>query len=242
MAYTQEALQQYPKALYHLTEHYLETQDPRTWEKITQLSLGHRLEGYTQTEWEQLSIILLRYLHLIWGAVLLLWCYFLFVCCLKRRPRAGSYVGLMLSGLLLLALLEKRLWMPRWAITLKESSIHEGPSAASPIKVQKLPAGTLLRIDETKLIWTSVRQSSDPSYIRTHSLGLPLGVGAQSSRAMHALQSEETSHKQSHEQKTDEYLKKPSILSKYHILCIRKLRRFVEVCRRYMTVYQKIII
>ena len=172
MAYIEEARQEYPKALYHLMEHYLETQDARTWDKITELSRGHQINGYVLSEWERLSIILLRYIHLIWGVVFLVWCYFLFVLW-RKKPQTSTYVGWLLLGLILLALLERQSWMPKWAVILEQSTLHKGPSAAAP-QTGTLPAGTLLKVRKNELIWTSVLWQSEDRYIRTQHLGLLL--------------------------------------------------------------------
>ena len=171
MAYIQEGLQQYHKVLYHLMDYYLQTQDERAWRKITQLSRGHQISGYELEEWERLCMTLLKHKDWIIGLNLLIWISWIGGCFFRRKQRLSWAVGLIMLSASLVGLMEREWWMPRRAVVLANAELREGPSGASAVEVPRLLPGTLLRIEDSNLLWTKVRWEGEKSYIRTHHLG-----------------------------------------------------------------------
>ena len=173
MAYIQEGLQQYPKALYHLTSYYLQYQDPRVWEKIATLSKVHRISGYELTEEEQLLLWILAHKGWLFVGSGLVWLLFVLKALTSSRSRVWPAVGLVLSSVCLLLLLERQLWLPKRAVVLADVALlHLGPSAAAPLRRASLTPGTLLQVKEQGPVWTKVEWNGRASYLRTQQIGL----------------------------------------------------------------------
>ena len=172
MAYIQESLQQYPKALYHLMDYYLRHQDVRVWEKITTLSKARRMTGYELTESEFMLLWILSHKDLLFLGGGLVWILFVLLC-LRKKGGSWQVTGLILCSLYLIFLLERELWLPKRAVLLTEAArLHKGPSPASPLRTVSLPAGLFLRVEESSAIWTEVKWSGSSGYLPTRQLGL----------------------------------------------------------------------
>ena len=173
MAYIQESLHQYPEALYHLMDYYLQYQDTRVWEKIATLSKTRRIPGYELEEKELVLLWILTHKSVLFAGGGLMWAIFVILCLRRKGRKEWRATCLMLCSLCLFLLLERQLWLPKRAVVLTEDlRMREGPSTAAPFLSSGLPLGVLLHVEQSGPIWTKVTWSEDSGYLPTRKLGL----------------------------------------------------------------------
>lgn len=173
MAFIHEGLENIADALYYLNLYYLQSKDPLTLQKMTELADKNKLSGYAETEADLLYGFYTSNFNTI---ALILMVIMIFVISLgsylKRREafnRATFFLLLLLPGLLLLAHVNFGARWKKGIVLSHQAILMQGPSAASGVAGVAKP-GTRFDIIGRKDTWLIVRTTSGKAYVKESSV------------------------------------------------------------------------
>ena len=171
MAYIQEGLKSYPKALAHLVDYYAQTSHTEVWHKILALSKALKVEkSYEHTSLPFLAWLLSyewKIVFLLGGSSL-----FLIGYALRRTPGSVLLGSIVVVTGMMIGFLHKDQWLPKYVIVIEEGAhLRKSPSAASPhISDFALTQGTLCKVVHVGPVWTRLHTAQQEGYVRTQKL------------------------------------------------------------------------
>jgi tetratricopeptide (TPR) repeat protein len=170
MAYIEEGLQQYARALYYLNRYYRLHPDKMVWQKIAALAAQQKLSGYDMSLfWHGVSVYrvkrvqaVLINLAVVAVIAVMLWLY--------RKPvvkRSLIVLQIFAVGLLLLQL---NMRLPQFAIVAENGvPVMSGPSAGADV-VGRVDSGNRLKVLGRADVWVKVADRNLTGYIRSANL------------------------------------------------------------------------
>lgn len=167
MAFIQENLNDYPKAMYLLTKHYKSSTSDKTERKIMELAKRNEYIGYDFNEFEYLMILYKRYFIYVLAGLLLLCVLTSFnIIRSKMRQESLTYKPL-IFGVLLFAVFYIINYVTIYRhgiITNQHTYLMSAPSAGSPVEAI-VGSGHRLKIQSESDIWYKVTWKDKTAYI-----------------------------------------------------------------------------
>ena len=172
LAYINEGLGEYSKALYYLNVYYEKTTDKAVMDKMEQLAEKHKLAGYDFTDTDLFLNYYKTYsLEITLGALAISFLLFALLVYQKRKkqpvflPLAGLVVSLFLVALMVNADNSTRLAI----INGDNAYLMRGPSSGAGV-VDIVKAGHRVSILGQQDVWTEIIWDGSPVYIRKSQL------------------------------------------------------------------------
>ena len=175
MAFINEGLGDYSKALYLLNLFYAKTTDKRALRKMEELAKQHHLYGYKFDDLEFFRTIYQRYhMHIIGALGACSLFMFSFILYQKRRghhrPVSAGILFVMILGLLFV-LINFGQGRDRAVILTDKAYLRTGPSSGANV-AEVVAKGHRVEILSHKDVWVKINWNDRPLYIRESHLGM----------------------------------------------------------------------
>jgi hypothetical protein len=167
MAFIQDGLGNYPKALYFLNEYYEMTADREVLGKIQEIATNKELEGYQLNDLDYFQVLLTKYktplMFLLLSAALLLVVYIFKKSGKGERPLAAAVLQVVVLALLFAV--NNMKYDVAGIVMADNTLLRSGPSAgAEPLTL--IGKGHRLKVIERDEAWTKVIWEGEQAYIR----------------------------------------------------------------------------
>ena len=172
MAFLSEAQGDLAGTLYALNLYYNQSPDRRVFEKMAELAQKNKLSGYEYSDQEYLTGLMLNFK---WHALTVgyLICLVLFIVLIRnkltQRDLSAPLTGVIVVGVILLALLNLTLRGEQGIIRTGSAYLMESPSAGAKMLDQVGQGHRVMIVDESD-IWTEVRWEDKTAWIRSGNL------------------------------------------------------------------------
>ena len=170
MAFINEALENYAKALFYLDQYYQKSVNRKVISKIEKLANTYGLSGYQYTDADYFVLMLRKYrlfLMIFMGVLAVLMAGYLY-----RKVKAGekplSAIIAQFTIIILLAV-ASNFSVGQQGILSRRALLRSGPSAgASPVEL--IPSGHKVEILQSGPIWTKISWQDKSVYLRSDRL------------------------------------------------------------------------
>ncbi|MCS6973604.1 MAG: SH3 domain-containing protein [Cyclobacteriaceae bacterium] len=170
MAYVEEGLQRYARALYYLHRYYQLEPDDKVWNKITSLAAQHRAAGYemklgefglTKYRLHRPKWIMINFCMAAMLAVVML---------LSRNKKIKRKAFIVQMAFVLVLFVQINMPFIRYAIVAEDGTpVMKGPSAAADV-LEVLQSGTRLQVKGKTDIWLKVINHEQTGFVRSGNL------------------------------------------------------------------------
>lgn len=173
MAFIKEGLEEYPEALFYLTEYYYLTHSRQVLDKIKEIAARENLVGYEITDSDHfIAWYQVYYERILIGLMAVLFVLFLLQTWKYWRVREiSAAVSLwQLVFAVLLVLMVNFSLAPREAIIFESSTyLMKGPSAGAPM-MEVVSNGHKVKILDEGEVWTKIQWKNAEVYVRSSSI------------------------------------------------------------------------
>ena len=175
MAFINEGLGDYSKALYLLNMFYSKTSDKRALRKMEELARVHQLDGYQFTDMEFFRTVYKRYYyHIIASLVVIaLFVFSLILFRKRRRQHRPILAGICFVFILavLFGLINFGYGRDRAIVLSEEAYLRAGPSSGANV-TEIIGRGHRVEVISKRDVWVKINWNNRPVYIRESHLGL----------------------------------------------------------------------
>ena len=168
MAYIQEGLNNYTKALYYLNLYYEITHDKKVEGKIEKLAEKHKLNGFDYSDMKYFYNLYAEYKVQITFAftiiisILGLW---IFIASFKRKAEVKGAAAALLVFLIVFSVLHNLIGRYSTALVADTTYLMSGPSAGADV-LEPLGQGNKVQILDEDDIWIKILYNDKKGYIR----------------------------------------------------------------------------
>ena len=169
MAYIEEGLQNYTKALYYFNLYYAYKPNQQVIEKMKEIAVQHNLKGYEFKDADFFIVLYEQYYKYILLALLSLCCITLLSMIFKIIKReylpSRHLVGFLLFLIIVFLFLNIRKNVPRAIIAQDNVYLMDAPSAGAKL-ITIMNKGHRLEVQDKQDIWLQVKFSNQKAFVR----------------------------------------------------------------------------